>query len=139
MFYAKELLPDAATYTMDEAGSKYCIMVLRHTAGDQVALTDGRGGRYEAVITDDNRKKCVLSISKYTLMPVAAAPVRLAIAFTKNTSRIEWFLEKATEIGIQSIIPLVSHRSEKEKFRGTGWRTSWLLPCCNPSNITCRN
>lgn len=117
MFYAKELLPGAATYTMDEPGSKYCIMVLRHTAGDEVVLTDGRGGRYQAVITDDNRKKCVLSISQYTLMPAVVAPVRIAIAFTKNTSRIEWFLEKATEIGIQSIIPLISHRSEKEKFR----------------------
>lgn len=117
MFYAKELLPSADTYTMDEPTSKYCIQVLRHEAGDEVILTDGRGGRYKAAITDDNRKKTVVRITEYTLMPAVAAPVRIAIAFTKNTSRIEWFLEKVTEIGIQSIIPLVSHRSEKEKFR----------------------
>ena len=117
MFYAKELLPDAATYTMDEPTSKYCIQVLRHTAGDEVILTDGRGGHYQTVITDDNRKKCVLSVKTYTLMPPVNSPVRIAIAFTKNTSRIEWFLEKATEIGIQSIIPLISQRTEKEKFR----------------------
>jgi 16S rRNA (uracil1498-N3)-methyltransferase len=117
MFYAKELTATAGTYTMDEPTSKYCIMVLRNVAGDKVVLTDGRGGRYEAVITDDNRKKCVVTITQYTQMPAAKAPVRIAIAFTKNASRIEWFLEKATEIGVQMIIPLVSHRTEKEKFK----------------------
>ena len=92
-------------------------MVLRHTAGDEVLLTDGCGGRYTAVITDDNRKKCVLKITLYTLMPAVSSPVRIAISFTKNTSRIEWFLEKATEIGVQTVIPLISQRTEKEKFR----------------------
>lgn len=117
MFYAKDISPQADSYTMDEPTSKYCIMVLRHTAGDEVLLTDGRGGRYTAVITDDNRKKCVLKITLYTLMPPVASPVRIAISFTKNTSRIEWFLEKATEIGVQTVFPLVSQRTEKEKFR----------------------
>lgn len=117
MFYAKELTASAITYTMDEPTSKYCIQVLRHEMGDIITLTDGRGGRYEAAITDDNRKKCVVTIKAHEQMPVIKAPVRIAIAFTKNTSRIEWFLEKATEIGIQSIIPLLSQRTEKEKFR----------------------
>lgn len=117
MFYAKDLTPDAGSYTMDEPTSKYCIQVLRHEQGDQVLLADGHGGRYTAVISDDNRKKCVVQIKQYELMPPVSAPIRIAISFTKNTSRIEWFLEKATEIGIQSIIPLVSQRTEKEKFR----------------------
>lgn len=117
MFYAKDITPQSETYTMDEPASKYCIQVLRHTAGDEVVLTDGRGGQYISVITDDNRKKCVLKVLLYTLMPAVNSPVRIAISFTKNTSRIEWFLEKATEIGLQMVIPLISQRTEKEKFR----------------------
>jgi 16S rRNA (uracil1498-N3)-methyltransferase len=117
MFYAKDITPDTGHYTMDEPTSKYCIQVLRHTRGDEVLLTDGRGGKYKTVIADDNRKKCVVQIRQYELIPPVAAPVRIAISFTKNTSRIEWFLEKATEIGIQAVIPLVSQRTEKEKFR----------------------
>lgn len=117
MFYAKDITPDAGFYTMDEPTSKHCIQVLRHTLGEQVLLADGKGGRYTTAISDDNRKKCVVQVKKYELIPPAAAPVRIAISFTKNTSRIEWFLEKATEIGIQSIIPLISQRTEKEKFR----------------------
>jgi len=117
MFYAKDITSGAGHYTMDEPTSKYCIQVLRHEAGDEVLLADGRGGRYTAIITDDNRKKCVVQVKNYELMPPVKAPVRIAISFTKNTSRIEWFLEKATEIGIQAIIPLVSQRTEKEKFR----------------------
>jgi len=117
MFYAKDITPDAGYYTMDEPTSKYCIQVLRHALGDEVLLTDGRGGKYATVISDDNRKKCVVQIRHYELTPPVKAPVRIAISFTKNTSRIEWFLEKATEIGISSIIPLVSQRTEKEKFR----------------------
>jgi 16S rRNA (uracil1498-N3)-methyltransferase len=117
MFYAKDISASIDSYTMDEPTSKYCIQVLRHVAGDKVLLTDGSGGRYTCVITDDNRKKCVLKVTLYELMPRVVSPVRIAISFTKNTSRIEWFLEKATEIGVQTVIPLVSQRTEKEKFR----------------------
>lgn len=117
MFYAKDLTPVAGSYTMDEPTSKYCIQVLRHELGDEVLMTDGRGGRYTTTITDDNRKKCIVQVKQYELMPPVKAPVRIAISFTKNTSRIEWFLEKATEIGMQMIIPLISQRTEKEKFR----------------------
>lgn len=117
MFYAKDITPGTGHYTMDEPTSKYCIQVLRHETGDEVLLTDGRGGRYTAAITDDNRKKCVLQVKNYELLAPVKAPIRIAISFTKNTSRIEWFLEKATEIGMQTIIPLVSQRTEKEKFR----------------------
>lgn len=117
MFYAKDINPGSSHFTMDEPTSKYCIQVLRHGIGDDVILVDGRGGKYNTIITDDNRKKCVLQVRNYELVPAVKSPVRIAISFTKNTSRIEWFLEKATEIGIQMIIPLISQRTEKEKFR----------------------
>lgn len=117
VFYAPEIQPDAVAYTMNEDTSKYCIQVLRHEKGDKVLLADGRGRKLTAEITDDNRKKCIVKILSCETVPPPARALRIAISFTKNASRIEWFLEKATEIGIQTIIPLVSQRTEKEKIK----------------------
>ncbi|WP_212001967.1 16S rRNA (uracil(1498)-N(3))-methyltransferase [Chitinophaga sp. HK235] len=117
IFYAPDIVEGATAYTMNEDTSKYCIQVLRHENGDTVLLADGRGHRYSTVITDDNRKRCSVKITHTETLPAPAPALRIAIAFTKNTSRIEWFLEKATEIGIQTIIPLVSQRTEKEKVK----------------------
>ncbi|ASZ09740.1 16S rRNA (uracil(1498)-N(3))-methyltransferase [Chitinophaga pendula] len=116
-FYTKDITPDSKTFTLDEAASKHCIQVLRHATGDEIMLADGRGGRYTAVITDDNRKKTVVQVSRYEQAAAVSHPLRIAIAFTKNASRIEWFLEKAAEIGVQSIIPLLTQRGEKERFK----------------------
>lgn len=117
VFYAKDIQSAAGSYTMDEPTSKYCIQVLRKMKGDAVLLADGRGGRFEAVIADDHRKKCVVEITGHTTIPAPVPRVRIAIAFTKNASRMEWFLEKAVEIGVQGIIPLITLRTEKEKFK----------------------
>lgn len=117
VFYAKGLQPGAAGYTMDEPTSKYCIQVLRRQLHDVVLLADGRGTKYQAVITDDNRKKCVLRIDEETVMPMPLYQLRIAIAFTKNAARMEWFMEKAVEIGITGIIPLITLRTEKEKLK----------------------
>ena len=117
VFYAKGLDPAATAYTMDEPTSKYCVQVLRKEKGQQVLLANGQGQKFTAMITDDNRKKCTVQILQCETLPAPAPTLRIAIAFTKNTSRMEWFLEKATEIGIQSIIPLLTHRTEKEKFK----------------------
>ncbi|CAL1516398.1 16S rRNA (uracil(1498)-N(3))-methyltransferase [Chitinophaga sp. MM2321] len=117
VFYAPDIQPDAAEYTMNEDTSKYCIQVLRHEKGDGVLLADGRGHKFTAVITDDNRKRCGVKITQCETVPPPVPALRIAISFTKSASRIEWFLEKATEIGIQTIIPLVSQRTEKEKIK----------------------
>ena len=115
VFYASDARP--GVYTMDEPTSKYCIQVLRKEKGDAVLLADGRGTRYQALIVDDHRKKCVLEVTEQTAMPAPAVALRIAIAFTKNAARMEWFLEKAVEIGIREIIPLITLRTEKEKLK----------------------
>jgi len=117
VFFARDIQSGQDLYTMDEPTSKYCIQVLRNEKGDKVLLADGKGTRYEAVITDDHRKKCVVQIKERTKMPASVPKLRIAIAFTKNTSRMEWFLEKAVEIGIQEIVPLITQRTEKEKLK----------------------
>ena len=102
---------------LDEDTSKHMIGVLRMKSGEEVLLTDGKGSKAKAAIVDDNRKRCVVQVSSVETEAEKAPRVSIAISIIKNASRFEWFLEKATEIGISEIIPLLCERTEKEKFR----------------------
>lgn len=105
-------------YTFTEQESKHCIRVLRLKTGEQVNLVDGEGGFYNAEIIDDNPKKCKVAISQ-TIKEYGKRDysITIAIAPTKNNDRLEWFLEKATEIGIDRIIPFVSSQSERKVIK----------------------
>jgi 16S rRNA (uracil1498-N3)-methyltransferase len=116
IFYTPEL--SGKTYTLDETESKHCIRVLRLEKGDEITLVDGRGGFYVAAIADANPKRCAVTVVKseqnYGLRNFA---VQVAIAPTKNIERIEWFLEKATEIGINRVTPLLCRFSERKEIK----------------------
>lgn len=100
---------------LDETESKHAIRVLRLNVGNQVQIIDGKGGFYEAEISDANQKKCRLSIVNSTLeFGKKDFHLHIAIAPTKNIDRFEWFLEKATEIGIDEISPLLTSHSERK-------------------------
>ena len=101
---------------LDEDTSKH-INVLRMQKNEEVLLTDGKGKKAKAFIVDDNRKKCVVEISSLQTEKEQKLKVAIGISLIKNSSRFEWFLEKATEIGVSEIIPLICTRTEKEKFR----------------------
>jgi 16S rRNA (uracil1498-N3)-methyltransferase len=105
------------TIVLDEDTSKHIVNVLRMQKGEEISLTDGKGKKANAVIIDDNRKKCSVKISSIQNEDKRNTKIVIGISLIKNTSRFEWFLEKATEIGINEIIPLVCSRTEKEKFR----------------------
>jgi 16S rRNA (uracil1498-N3)-methyltransferase len=102
---------------LNEDTSKHMISVLRMQQGEEVLLTDGKGRKATAQITDDNRKRCVVEIRSVEQEEKRQPGVTIAISIIKNASRFEWFLEKATEIGVTEIIPLLCERTEKEKFR----------------------
>jgi len=93
------------------------INVLRMQKGEEVLLTDGKGKRAKASIVDDNRKKSVVEISLIETEEKRKDKAVIAISLIKNSSRFEWFLEKATEIGVSEIIPMICARTAKEKFR----------------------
>jgi 16S rRNA (uracil1498-N3)-methyltransferase len=114
-FFHPEITGDLVT--LDEDASKHIISVLRMQKGEQLLLTDGKGKKVEAVIENDNRKKCLVKIIHQSIEPAGLPHVSIAISLVKNASRFEWFLEKATEIGVNEIIPLICDRTEKEKFR----------------------
>lgn len=117
VFFAKGIGAEDTHFRLDANASRHCIVVLRRKAGDKIILADGRGGKFQATIMDDHWKKTAVSVDSVEQVPPVGPRLEIAIGFTKNASRMEWFLEKATEIGISGIYPLLSRRSEKEKFR----------------------
>lgn len=113
LFYTPDI--SGETYILDEIESKHCIKVLRLNINDQIELIDGNGSYYEAVIIDPNPKKCQVKVVK-TIKEYGKRNhyLHIAIAPTKNIDRFEWFLEKATEIGIDEITPLICEHSERK-------------------------
>jgi 16S rRNA (uracil1498-N3)-methyltransferase len=86
--------------------------------GDGLILVDGKGGWYHTVIVDANPKKCIVEIeSKIEQFEKRAFKLHIAIAPTKNIDRLEWFLEKATEIGIDEVTPLLCEHSERKQIK----------------------
>lgn len=104
--------------TLPEAESGHCVRVLRHSVGDTIHVVDGKGTRYEAVIVDDYPKHVTCDILSTQSVPNHwGKRIVLAVAPTKNIDRMEWLFEKATEIGIDEIIPLHCEHSERKIFK----------------------
>ncbi len=116
-FYKEDIDASAADVILDEDTSKHVVQVLRMQNGENLQLTNGRGDLFIAEITDNNRKKCTVKMIQTTNYKPQTTNVSIAISLIKNTSRFEWFLEKATELGVSEIIPLVCERTEKTAFK----------------------
>ena len=116
LFYTPDISADY--FTLDEEESKHCIKVLRLQNGDEVSLVDGRGGLYTARILDAHPKRTLLKIIDTRLQYAKRNHyLHIAIAPTKNIERTEWFLEKATEIGIDEISLVISDHSERREVK----------------------
>lgn len=116
-FFSTTLGKVGDTITLSEESSKHIISVLRMGIGQQLHLTDGKGGLLTAAIITEHKKKCSVEILNSKFQEFEGKPITIGISLLKNTSRFEWFLEKATEIGISSIVPLLCDRTEKQHFR----------------------
>lgn len=116
LFYAPDIAPPR--HTLSEEESRHCVRVLRLGCGDTLHITDGRGNLFCCRITDDDPRRCTVDI-EHTLREFEKRPYALtvAVAPTKNAERFEWFLEKATEVGIDEIIPLATARSERRVYK----------------------
>lgn len=113
IFYTPDITTDKH-YTLSEDESKHALRVLRLKIGDTIQLIDGRGGLYIASIISDHVKKCTVEVT--TVQQEFGKRnnyLHIAIAPTKSIDRIEWFAEKATEIGIDEISLLDCERSER--------------------------
>ncbi len=116
-FYIPSYDPTQTELVLDEDNSRHIVQVLRMKPGDQLQLTDGRGNLLTTAILDDHRKKCRVQIQTATWQSPREKKVAIGISLLKNASRFEWFLEKATEIGVTEIIPLLCERTERQFFR----------------------
>lgn len=115
LFYTENIDDDIATFTKEEARH---VQVLRKKVGDVLHFVDGKGGFYKGEIIEVNKRQCLLSILHHTpAFNERNFKLHIAIAPTKNINRLEWFLEKATEIGIEEITPILCDRSERKKIR----------------------
>ena len=116
-FYIEEFDGSQKQIVLNEETSKHIVQVLRMKEGEKLNLTDGKGHLIKAAITDAHKKHCSVNIQHSTFNIQSSRKITIAISLLKNTSRFEWFLEKATEIGVSEIIPLICERTEKQKFR----------------------
>ena len=116
LFFSQIIEGDLAVLEAEE--SAHLIQVLRRKPGDHIRLTDGRGTWYEGVLESAGKKNALVRItSQEHLASRRPYRVHLAVAPPKNMERFEWFLEKATEIGVDRITPLWCQRSERRTLR----------------------
>jgi 16S rRNA (uracil1498-N3)-methyltransferase len=116
-FHINQYDPSQKVIVLDEDTSLHIVQVLRMKKGEQLNLTDGRGNLITAIISDDHKKHCIVSIQATSNGQPATKKLSIAISLLKNSGRFEWFLEKVSEIGVTEIIPLICERTEKQKFR----------------------
>lgn len=118
LFFTPTIEPHHTGFILSEEESKHAIRVLRLNLGDTVYLVDGVGGWYTADILDPHPKRTTLAIRQVEQhYQEPAYYLHIAVAPTKNIDRIEWFLEKATEVGVQEITPIITAHSERKEVK----------------------
>jgi 16S rRNA (uracil1498-N3)-methyltransferase len=116
----------------DQEESKHLTRVLRKKSGDQVSVTNGQGELFDCVITDSNPKGAKLSVQKTTRIPEDDFYIHLAIAPTKSPDRMEWMIEKITEIGFHELSLIETTNSERS-FLKTDRLQKKIVSACKQS------
>ena len=114
LFYTPDIQSEDKEFTFSKEESKHITKVLRKKSGDHIHITNGKGHLFEAEITMADQKNCLISILKCVKKERHPYRLHIAIAPTKMNDRLEWFLEKATEIGIDEITPVICDNSERK-------------------------
>jgi 16S rRNA (uracil1498-N3)-methyltransferase len=113
-FYIPSLCATSTDVFFDRDESRHLAKVLRKNIGDIVSITNGLGYRFTAELTQVDSKTCVAVIVRCEKIASDPYHLHIFIAPTKNKDRIEWFVEKATEIGVHAITPIICQRSERK-------------------------
>ncbi|GAB3965475.1 16S rRNA (uracil(1498)-N(3))-methyltransferase [Spirosoma terrae] len=108
--------PDQVSF-LTEDDSRHAVKTLRLGVGDGIAVTDGHGNRHSAVITQADSRRCGFRIIETQTTPSRPFSIRICVAPTKNIDRIEWFVEKAVEIGIERISFFFGQHSERRVLK----------------------
>ena len=116
-FYEPQLTNMVSTYILSEETSKHCVQVLRMKEGDRIDLTNGIGEIFESTITNAHKKSATVQIQHQKSIAAPTQKITLGISLLKNAVRLEWLLEKATEMGVHAIVPLLCERTIHERFK----------------------
>jgi 16S rRNA (uracil1498-N3)-methyltransferase len=114
LFYNSNINEATENFTFDKEESKHIIKVLRKQGGDILFVTNGLGYLFKTEIVVGSDNKCTVKIINFELAATPKYHLHLAVAPTKMNDRFEWFLEKATEIGISEITPIICDHSERK-------------------------
>lgn len=114
LFYSPDIQKNQTVFVFDKEESKHIVRVLRKKTGDILHVTNGLGTLFTTKITLDSDKSCTTEITHFEDIPPFDFHIHLAVAPTKMNERYEWFLEKATEIGIREITPIICEHSERK-------------------------
>nr|WP_294777217.1 16S rRNA (uracil(1498)-N(3))-methyltransferase [uncultured Flavobacterium sp.] len=117
LFYNPSINEAATSFVFDKEESKHIIKVLRKKEGDILFVTNGLGFLFKTEITIASDNKCTVKINSFEQQAKPKFHLHLAVAPTKMNERYEWFLEKATEIGIQEITPIICEHSERKVIK----------------------
>lgn len=117
LFYNTELTVDTKQFTFSKEESKHIVRVLRKREDDILNITNGKGYLFKAKIVIADQKNCMVEITEHSFQTPKPYQLHLAVAPTKMNDRYEWFLEKATEIGIDTITPIICEHSERKVIK----------------------
>ena len=116
-FYEPLIATGMTQFTMSETSSKHCIQVLRMDVGENIEITNGQGGLFHASIQVAHKKNALVAITKSIQHERRKQKLHLGISLLKNAVRLEWLFEKATEMGITNVTPLLCERTIHERFK----------------------
>ncbi len=145
-FFFEDNLPVTNSFILSEESSRHIIQVLRMSVGDGLLITNGKGETLTGKIIDVNKKKTRVEIVERKFFQRPFPQVSIAIGLVKNKTRFEWFVEKAAEIGVAEIFPLITKRTEKQSFNQERIRAiavsamlqsqqSWLTEIHSPQKL----
>ena len=117
LFYNPEITNNSTQFSFNKEESKHIIKVLRKGEGDTLNITNGNGWLFKAEIIVADIKKCVVKIITQELQKPKNYYLHMVVAPTKMNDRYEWFLEKATEIGVDEITPIICDHSERKVIK----------------------
>lgn len=118
IFYANEINGGLALLDADE--SAHCVRVLRHRVGDEVTVVDGIGNMYRCRLSGDSPEAAAEIAETVPGWGGHSYSLNMAVCPTKNNDRFEWFVEKATELGVDVVSPVIGERSERKVFKAEG-------------------
>ena len=117
LFYNPNISESDTSFNFDKEESRHIVKVLRKKTGDKLHITNGNGWLFEAKLTLAGIKHCSVDIISKSLQPKRNYNLHLAVAPTKINDRYEWFIEKATEIGVETITPIICDHSERKVIK----------------------